>query len=133
MEQARVTDCAQEVGAVEGETVEHVVITSSKITGGGDRDRLETDLGSIPGVRDVNVDTDAHTVEVVFDPREVSVSNIKATLDQDGYSIDNESYGAARDTEEASNQPSAVSDQPPVTQEVESQEAARPLPRQGDS
>lgn len=85
---------------MEGETVEHVTLTSGKISGGRDRERLETDIGSIQGVRMVTVDPDAHTVHVEFDPREVSYTNIKATVEGAGYHVDSEDYGSPRDEDE---------------------------------
>lgn len=79
---------------MEDEMLEHVRVTSSKITGDGDRDTLESDLSGINGVRDVDVDPDSHIVEVTYDPTEVDLNQIRETIESDGYSIESETVGA---------------------------------------
>lgn len=82
---------------MEGETIEHLRLTSSDIDGDGDRGTLETALGAQPGVRAVTVNPNDHTVEVAFDPREVSVPKLKEILIDNGYNPDQEAFGDRRD------------------------------------
>jgi copper chaperone CopZ len=82
---------------MEGETIEHVQLTSADIKGDGDRDTLESALSDEPGVRNVTVDPNGHTVEVAFDPREVSLSKLKDKMGLNGYKVQSEGFGARRD------------------------------------
>src|SRR5690349_11955282 len=66
---------------MEGETLEQVELRSDGISGDGDADRLETDIAAIDGVRDVEVDTDSHTVSVSYDPRQVSYPKIRQAVE----------------------------------------------------
>ena len=67
---------------------ERVTLTSSKIKGDRDRDRLEGDLAGEDGVRDVNVDPSNHTVEIVFDPTITDTNRMRTLVEEAGYSID---------------------------------------------
>jgi copper chaperone CopZ len=78
---------------MEGETLEQVELRSDKISGDGDADRLETDLAAIDGVRDVEVDTDNHTVSVSYDPRQVSYPKIREAVEAAGYSVADDGSG----------------------------------------
>jgi copper chaperone CopZ len=82
---------------MEGETLERVELRSDGISGDGDADRLETDLAAIDGVRDVEVNTDSHTVSVSYDPRQVSYPKIREAVEAAGYSVtyDSAATGAA--------------------------------------
>ncbi len=82
---------------MEGETVERVRITDSKIDGDGDRDCVETDLGALQGVRSVSADPQSHSVEIAFDPREVSLHKIQEVLQAAGYDAEQIQYAAPRD------------------------------------
>lgn len=86
---------------MEGETVEHVRLTSKKIDGDRDVSRVESDIASVNGVRNVNADANTHTVEVVFDPREVSLPDIQAAMEAGGYDVESTTYGSSRDDTEA--------------------------------
>ncbi len=61
---------------------------SSKITGAGDTERLQTDLATIDGVRSVTVDTNAHEVNVRFDPATIDRNAIQRAVTDAGYAID---------------------------------------------
>ena len=67
---------------------ERLSFTSSKIKGRDDSDRLEDGLSGLEGVRDVEVKTNAHTVEVVYDPTVISASALQSEVEQLGYTID---------------------------------------------
>jgi copper chaperone CopZ len=67
---------------------DRVVFTSSKIGGSGDVDTLEDNLSAREGVRDVNVNTDNHTVEVEFDPRVIDAQALRGEVEELGYGID---------------------------------------------
>lgn len=82
---------------MEGETIEHVRLNSDRISGAGDVDRVQTLLSDIPGVRDVQVNPDDHTVEVGFDPRELSVTSLTQALNDGGYRVSAESVASPRD------------------------------------
>jgi copper chaperone CopZ len=70
---------------------ERAVFTSSKISGDGDVDRLEDNLSGREGVRDVNVNTSEHTVEVIFDPTVISEQALRGQVEELGYGIDSSS------------------------------------------
>lgn len=74
---------------VEGLT-EQVSFTSSKIRGDRDVSRLENGLSAIEGVRDVEVNADAHTVRIVFDPVVTSATKLQAEVESLGYAIDSQ-------------------------------------------
>ena len=85
---------------MESGLVEHLVLKSSKISGDGDRDRLETDLSGIDGVRDVEVDTNANSVDIAYDPTIVNATRLQAAVEEAGYALD--STGGGGDEGEAS-------------------------------
>jgi copper chaperone CopZ len=85
---------------MEGETVERVTVSSSDISSGGDAERLEGDLGGMVGIRDVQADPNAHSVEVTFDPREISFNQIKQAMETGGFKIDSDTFSSQRDTSE---------------------------------
>lgn len=82
---------------MEGETLEHVRLTSSQLNGDGDRSRLETDLGRLAGVRNVVADPDSHTVNVEFDPRVINLDRILEVMQAAGYSVQSKDFAATRD------------------------------------
>jgi copper chaperone CopZ len=67
---------------------ERTTLKSSQISGGGDADRLESDLSALEGVRRVNVDPNAHAVTVEYDPTIVDDNAIRAAVEDAGYKID---------------------------------------------
>jgi copper chaperone CopZ len=73
---------------MQGGLTEHLTLRSSKITGDGDRDRLETELSSLDGVRDVEVSPDSNTVDIEFDPTIVNATRLHAAVEQAGYTPD---------------------------------------------
>jgi len=75
---------------MESGVIERVSVTSSRIRGDKDRDRLESTIGTIDGVRDVSIDPERHTVEVAFDPTVVDRNAIKAAVEDAGYKVDSE-------------------------------------------
>lgn len=82
---------------MEGETIERVRVTSSKIDGDDDRSRVESDLGALQGVRSAVADPQSHSVEIAFDPREISLHKIQEVLQAAGYSGEQVQYAATRD------------------------------------
>lgn len=71
-------------------TDERVTFKSSKITGDGDRNTLETALGRLEGVRSVNVDPGANAVSVLYDSAVLSASRIQTAVEEAGYTVDSE-------------------------------------------
>lgn len=69
-------------------TLSEVTFHSSGITGSRDADKLETDLGALEGVRDIDANTDAHTVRVVYDAAIVDANAIRQVIEDDGFTID---------------------------------------------
>jgi copper chaperone CopZ len=67
---------------------EHATFKSSRIKGDRDRDRLESDLSGIDGVRDVEVDPSAQTVDISYDPTIVNVTRLQAAVEEAGYTLD---------------------------------------------
>jgi len=72
------------------ELSERISFTSSQVTGGGDVNKLEDNLSPVEGVRDVNVDANAHTVEIIFDPTVTSATKLRAEVEDLGYKIDSD-------------------------------------------
>jgi copper chaperone CopZ len=70
---------------MQGGLISHLSFTSSKIKGSRDVDKLETELCAIDGVQTVNVDPNAHTVEVDYDPTVVNESKLRTTMEDAGY------------------------------------------------
>jgi copper chaperone CopZ len=70
---------------------ENLSLTSSKITGDGDVDAVETALGTLDGVRSVQADPNAHTVTVKYDPTIVNLNLIEERLNSAGYPVDQNS------------------------------------------
>jgi copper chaperone CopZ len=70
---------------------EEVSLTSSKISGDGDVDSVESALGSLDGVRSVRADANAHTVTVKYDPTIVNLNLIEEQLQDAGYPTDTNS------------------------------------------
>jgi copper chaperone len=44
-------------------------------------------LGALPGIEAVNTDIPTRTVQLRYDPAQVSMDQIEATLDDEGYSV----------------------------------------------
>jgi copper chaperone CopZ len=69
-------------------TLETLRMTSSKISGDGDRERLEGDLGGMEGVRTVKVDPDNHSLEVTYDSVIVDANQIRSAVTNGGFLLD---------------------------------------------
>jgi copper chaperone CopZ len=67
-----------------------ITFKSSKINGDKDVDRLESGLSGLEGVRDVDVNITAHTVEAVFDPTVISTTALQTEVEQLGYKIESQ-------------------------------------------
>lgn len=48
---------------------------------------IEGAVSALPGVRSVRVEIPTKTVDVRFDPAQVTRSQIEATLDEEGYTV----------------------------------------------
>jgi copper chaperone CopZ len=68
-----------------------ITFTSPRIHGSDDVDRLEDELSDPEGVRDVDVDTTAHTVTIAFDPTVISATGLQGKVEELGYKIDSKS------------------------------------------
>jgi copper chaperone CopZ len=70
-------------------------LTSDKITGDGDRDKLETALSSLEGVRDVEVDPSGHSVTVSYDPTILDPTKVQAEIENAGYAASKDASASA--------------------------------------
>ena len=73
--------------------LQHLTLSSSKISGDRDRDRLTSELSSIDGVRDVDVDTNNHAVDISYDPTIVNEPRLRAAVEQAGYKLSDQGGG----------------------------------------
>jgi copper chaperone CopZ len=80
---------------MEGGLVEQRRYVSPDIKGDGDRDRLETDLAAIDGVRDVEVDPNRHSVTVTYNPDVVDPNLIQQTVEDAGYKVESQEAGTS--------------------------------------
>jgi copper ion binding protein len=48
---------------------------------------IEGAVGALPGVQSVHVEVPSQTVQVSYDPAQVSRATIEATLDEEGYPV----------------------------------------------
>ena len=48
---------------------------------------IDTALGKLPGVETVSTDIPSKTVRLRYDPSQVSLETIEATLDEEGYTV----------------------------------------------
>jgi copper chaperone len=48
---------------------------------------IEGAVGALPGVQSVHVEVPSRTVQVSYDPAQVSRATIEATLDEEGYPV----------------------------------------------
>ncbi|HEX8916937.1 MAG TPA: heavy-metal-associated domain-containing protein [Chloroflexota bacterium] len=62
-------------------------IQSNDIKKDSDRDRLESEVADVEGVRDVEVDTNSHTVVIQYDPTIVNETRLQARVEEAGYKI----------------------------------------------
>jgi copper chaperone CopZ len=67
---------------------DRIIFTSSKIDSRRDVVRLEDELSGLEGVRDVTVDPERHTVEIIFDPTVISSTALHGQVEELGYAID---------------------------------------------
>lgn len=74
-------------GSLDNTTPQHLILSSSSISGDRDRERLGSDLGAIEGVRDVEVDPDRHTVDIAYDPTIVDELRLRAAVEDAGYRL----------------------------------------------
>ena len=84
---------------MEGETVERTSFNVPDL-GDSDRDRILDALNGVNGVRDVEVQPEAHTVQVTYDPREVSVPLLQSELLDAGFKIGEDTSAGPTDMSE---------------------------------
>ncbi|MGH2448716.1 MAG: heavy-metal-associated domain-containing protein [Chloroflexota bacterium] len=82
---------------MEGETIEHVRLTSPDISDDGDRGKLEALLSPLAGVRDVQVTPPDHAVEVTFDPRVINTDRFAEVMQENGYGSLSRHFARQRD------------------------------------
>ncbi|HZU11395.1 MAG TPA: heavy-metal-associated domain-containing protein [Chloroflexota bacterium] len=85
---------------MEGESVEHVRLTSPDIDGAGDRDRIEREVSALEGVLNVTVQPNEHCALIDFDPRIVNVNRIEERLQDAGYHVSARQFASPRDNPE---------------------------------
>jgi copper chaperone CopZ len=78
---------------MDGGLVEQITLHSMMISGDGDRDRLETTISGIEGVRDVEVDPGEHTIQITYDPTVVNAARLQAAVEQPGLTLDSSASG----------------------------------------
>ena len=67
--------------------MENVTYTAPAISCEHCQGAIESAVGALPGVQSVTVEVLTKRVSVSFDPARVTRSQIEATLDEDGYTV----------------------------------------------
>ena len=67
--------------------VEHATVTAPDISCGHCVATVKSTLGALPGVASVEADPDTKRVDIEFDPGQVSLAQIEASLDEAGYPV----------------------------------------------
>ena len=66
---------------------EQVTLTAPDISCGHCVNTVQTSLGNLAGVQRVSASAETKQVEVTFDPATVSLPQIEALLDEEGYPV----------------------------------------------
>jgi copper chaperone len=64
-----------------------MTVTAPNISCAQCKRAIEGAVGVLPGVQSVHVEVPAKTVQVSYDPAQVSRATIEATLDEEGYPV----------------------------------------------
>jgi copper ion binding protein len=67
--------------------MEAVTVTAPNISCEHCKRAIEGAVGALPGVQSVHVEVPSKTVQVSYDPAQVSRATIEATLDEEGYPV----------------------------------------------
>ena len=67
--------------------MEIVTVTAPAISCAHCQRAIAGAVGALPGVQSVHVEVPSKTVQVSYDPAQVSRATIEATLDEEGYPI----------------------------------------------
>ncbi len=68
-------------------TLDHATMTAPDISCGHCVAAIEKAVGALPGVSAVKAHEQTKKVEVTFDPAKVSLKQIAATMDEEGYPV----------------------------------------------
>ena len=67
--------------------MEAMTVTAPNISCEHCQRAIEGAVGALPGVQSVHVEVPSKTVQVSYDPAQVSRATIEATLDEEGYPV----------------------------------------------
>ena len=67
--------------------MEAMTVTAPNISCEHCKRAIEGAVGALPGVQSVHVEVPSKTVQVRYDPAQVSRTTIEATLDEEGYPV----------------------------------------------
>ena len=67
--------------------MEAMTVTAPNISCEHCKRAIEGAVGALPGVQSVHVEVPSKTVQVSYDPAQVSRATIEATLDEEGYPV----------------------------------------------
>ena len=67
--------------------METMTVTAPNISCEHCQRAIEGAVGALPGVQSVYVEVPAKTVQVTYDPAQISRETIEATLDEEGYPV----------------------------------------------
>lgn len=68
-------------------TIERVTVTAPDISCGHCVQTVQSAVGALPGVRSVSADATSKKVEIAYDPKAVTLAQIEATMDDEGYPV----------------------------------------------
>ena len=67
--------------------MEAMTVTAPSISCAQCKRAIEGAVGALPGVQSVHVEVPSKTVQVSYDPAQVSRATIEATLDEEGHPV----------------------------------------------
>lgn len=68
-------------------TIERATLTAPDISCGHCVNAIQGAVGALPGVSTVKADEQTKQVQVEFDPQRVTLAQIVATMDEEGYPV----------------------------------------------
>lgn len=68
-------------------TIERVTVTAPDISCGHCVQAIQTAVGALAGVQSVSADVATKQVNIAFDPKAVTLAQIEATMDDEGYPV----------------------------------------------
>jgi copper chaperone len=68
-------------------TLQQVTVTAPDISCGHCIATVQEEVGALPGVQTVQASLETKQIQIAYDPAQVSLDQIKATLDEAGYPV----------------------------------------------